>query len=141
MHEVSKVKTDGLARDDFNVSTQSSFLFEELGRRMEVKEVAAFFGVDEDTVRKEYRAYGGYKPNGNRKGRIHFFEKMVSETVRRAVHGDTDNQKREEGLAREGNEGWEDEIQTFSHKKGGGSVGGSRKKGRLVEDRHGILAH
>jgi AraC-like DNA-binding protein len=53
-------------------------LREHLGRRLSIEEVADYFGVDIETVRRHYRSIGGIRLGR----RILFFENLIIEAIK-----------------------------------------------------------
>jgi len=57
-------------------------LGEHLGRRLSVEDVAEYFGVDMETVRRHYRTIGGIRLGR----RILFFENLIVAAIKETSH-------------------------------------------------------
>ena len=104
------------------------FIKESLGRKISVKELASFLGVDVRTVKKYYLELGGIRL-GER--RFIFFEKEVIHAIQRQAE-----QKLSLGGAGETRGAEKEEV--FSNQKGSSGVG----KDLFCQqdgDRHGIF--
>jgi len=110
----------------------------ELGKRISTKEVAEFLGLDEDTVRKYYREYGGVRPTGP-KGQILFFEKNILSALRREPHGLQSREEWTNPVERENQEKREGEAEALRQQEGSPGLGSRNKKQGLVNDRHCIF--
>ena len=114
-------------------------LKEGLGRRLSSKEVAAFLGLDEDTVRKYYREIGGIRPTGP-KGRILFFEQNIKRALLwREEHAFEHNEAWTNSVERAGSEERSNQTETVQNQKGGTGVGGRGAEKGLVRDRHNLV--
>jgi hypothetical protein len=116
-----------------------TMLNQSLGQKLTTQEVAAYMGLDEDTVRKYYKEIGGIRLPGP-KGRILFFEKnIVYALSRRNDYAFKDNEEWTDSMERESAEGRINQTKGVRHEEGGSGMGGQKKKGGLDEDRHGIF--
>jgi len=112
-------------------------LDKELGRKLSAKELAEYFCLDEDIIRKHFQSFGGIRPTGPN-GRILFFENLVISAMRRQ-YALEDNEARPHPLDGSCTEGRGDTTAAVRHESRGPKVGGRRAGCRLVEDRHGVL--
>ena len=116
----------------------STFLEEQLGRRIPTKELAAWLGLDVDAVRRNYTAFGGIRPIP--KGKILFFERNVVDALRGTKHGIEDTEGRPYSLEGAGPEDGPDQTETLQHPGGSPGMGGTGTRCRLGgDDRHGLL--
>jgi len=92
-------------------------LREELGRPLSPQEPSGYLGVDPDFVRKHYKFFGGIRPS--ERGRVLFFENLVAEAIRRASHGDENQETWENSLDGQSSKEWSDPTKDLQHQSQG----------------------
>ena len=115
-----------------------TYIEKELGRCLTADDLSRIFGIDKDSIRRHYKAFGGIRPTGP-SGRILFFERNVVDALRSA-HALEDPEKWPSQMERKSSEERDHPAKTVRHQ--GGSLGvGSRgeEKGLEQGDRHGLF--
>lgn len=104
------------------------FVKAELGKKLSIKEVSEFLGIDARTVRKYYHELGGIKL-GDR--RFIFFEKEIINAIQRQT-------KQESPMGRPNQKGRDEIPKIVLHSQRGSGVGKGEPGGRSA-DPHGLF--
>ena len=116
----------------------STYLEEQLGRRIPTKELAAWLGLDVEAIRRNYKVFGGIRPIP--KGKILFFERNVVDALRSTQHGFEDDEERSYSVEGAGPKDGPNQTENIQHQGGGLGMGGTGTRCRLGgDDRHGLL--
>ena len=94
-------------------------LEESLGKRMSVKEVAAYLELDKETVRRLHEDLGGIRL-GNR---ILFFENLIVESLRRKCNAIQTQEKEQNRMDSRGNAPREEILQGLRDQERGSGLG------------------
>jgi DNA-binding transcriptional ArsR family regulator len=112
-------------------------LRENLGRKVSIKELAEYLGLDIETVRRHYIALGGIRLGR----RILFFENLIIEAIREACHAIQEEEKEESGVGSRGDARGEEVLQGLWNESRSPELGSGNKKKALrnLDDPFGLL--
>jgi hypothetical protein len=112
-------------------------LREKLGRKVSIKELAEYLGLDIETVRRHYRSLGGIRLGR----RILFFENLIVEAIREVCHAIQEEEKEKSGMGWRGDAPGETVLQDIPGKIGSFKlgIGNQKRTDRKVNDPYGVL--
>lgn len=108
-----------------------------LGRKVTVKEVAEYLGLDTETVRRHYIALGGIRLGR----RILFFENLIIEAIREACYAIQEEEKEESGVGGRSDARGEEVLQGLGEQNRRLELGSGDKKKAIgnLDDPFGLL--
>jgi len=112
-------------------------LKENLGRRISVKELAEYLGLDTETVRRHYVSLGGIRLGR----RILFFENLIVETIKEECHALQEEEKEQNRVGGRSDAPGEEVLQGVRDQIRGPGLGvGNKKKAcPRINDPYGLL--
>ena len=112
-------------------------LKENLGRRISVKELAEYLGLDTETVRRHYVSLGGIRLGR----RILFFENLIVETIKEECHALQEEEKEQNRVGGRSDAPGETLLQSVSIQDRGAGLGSRSEKEacRNLKDPFGLL--